>query len=92
MYCGLYEFGRSLRHLVLGRGYICLLAGAPQRACGGKGAQYVIRKIFMKSIKNIDDMGAPCITPWIQDSIIHHTAVECRVTGSGDTMGGEMKE
>ena len=25
--------------------------------------------------KNIDDMGAPCITPWIQYPIIHHTAV-----------------
>ena len=25
--------------------------------------------------ESIDNMGAPCITPWIQDSIIQHTAV-----------------
>ena len=32
-------------------------------------------KILLMKCKNIDDMGAPCITPWIQDPIIHHTAV-----------------
>ena len=31
--------------------------------------------LLMNCTKSIDDMGAPCITPWFQDSIIHHTAV-----------------
>ena len=30
--------------------------------------------LLMKCTKRIDDMGAPCITPWIQDSIIHPQA------------------
>ena len=40
-----------------------------------KGTVNYEKEILMKCTKSIDDMGAPCITPWIQDSIIHHTAV-----------------
>ena len=31
--------------------------------------------LLMEFAKIIDDMDAPCIGPWIQDSIIHHTAI-----------------
>ena len=40
-----------------------------------KGSVNYEKILLMKCTKSIDDMGAPCITPWIQDSIIHHTAV-----------------
>jgi len=36
-----------------------------------KGSVNYEKKLLMKCTKSIDDMGAPCITPWIQDSIIH---------------------
>ena len=36
-----------------------------------KGSVNYEKMLLMKCTKSIDDMGAPCITPWIQESIIH---------------------
>ena len=40
-----------------------------------KGSIDYEKILLVKCTKSIDDMGAPFITPWIQDSIIRHTTV-----------------
>ena len=40
-----------------------------------KGSVNYEKILLMKCTKSINDMVAPCITHWIQNSIIHHTAV-----------------
>ena len=38
-----------------------------------KGLVNYEKLLLMKCTKSIDDMGAPCVTPWIHDSSIHYT-------------------
>ena len=47
------------------------LAGALRHARGRKGLSKLWKSLLMKCKKSIDDMGAPCITPWIEDSIMY---------------------
>ena len=68
------SFSRFIGIFLLKNPYITV-AGAPRHACDRKRLNKSLKKILlMKCTKSTDDMGAPCITPWIQDSIIHSYA------------------
>ena len=51
--------------------YKQVLRGMP---AAEKGSVNYEKNVLMKCTKSIDDMVAPCITPWIQDSTIHPQA------------------